>query len=206
MTRIALAFALCLAAGTAFALMDDGISSFGIYVDNTGDVNCYAPAPFVPFNLYFIIAHPEVANMGGFEFAWRFAPAPAVAPIITAFTLPPDALNIGTPTNVIVGLGSGLITTEATIVASASLIVLSAIPPNTYLQAGPATPASHPLHAAYNNLDDPAEIIDLNFSTVDGVNVVIDAAGWVVPGVFRFSCPGIALESETWSGVKALFE
>jgi hypothetical protein len=206
MTRIVLALTLCLTTGSAFALMDDGISSLGIYFDSTGDYNCAAPAPFVPFNLYFIIARPEVANMGGFEFAWRFEPAPTVMPIITALTLPPNALNIGTDYNLIVGLGSGLITTEATIVATANLILLSAIPPDTYLQAGPATPASHPLHAAYNNFDDPAQIIDLNFSTVDGVNVVIDAAGWVVPGVFRFSCPGIALESETWSGVKALFE
>jgi hypothetical protein len=206
MTRIVLAFALCLTTGTSFALMDDGVSSLGIYIDNTGDYNCFAPAPFVPFNLYFIIARPEVASMGGFEFAWRFQPVPTVMPIITALTLPPNALNIGTNYNLIVGLGSGLITTEATIVATASLIALSAIDPNTYLQAGPATPASHPLHAAYNNFDDPAQIIDLTFSTVDGVGVVIDSAGWVVPGVFKFNCAGVPTESETWSGVKALFQ
>jgi hypothetical protein len=202
MKKVAILLALSMIAGSAFALVDDGNSSFGIYFDNSGDTNCGAPAPFVPFNLYFIVANPQVQNMGGFEFSWRFDPAPAAQPIITAFTLPPQALNIGTNYNVIVGLGGGLITSEATVVATASMILTAAMSADTYIQAGPATPASHPLHAAYNNFNDPAQIIDLSFS-----NGAADAAGFTVPGVFRFSCPGpVATESETWSGVKALFE
>jgi hypothetical protein len=206
MKKFAILLALSLVASSAFALVDDGNSSFGIYFDNAGDVNCLAPTPFVPFNVYFIIANPEVANMGGFEFQWRFNPAPVAQPIISAFNLPPQALNIGTNYNVIVGLGGGLVTSEATVVASASMILLAAMDPTTYVQVGPATPASHPLHAAYNNFNNPAEIIDLNFSTVDGVNVTIGADGWVNPGVAKMSCQGpVATESATWGSVKALF-
>jgi hypothetical protein len=207
MKKTALVLALSLVASSAFALVDQDNSSFGIYFDNAGDLNCGAPAPFTPFNLYFIIANPEVQNMGGFEFQWRLNPQPAAQPIISSFTLPPNALNIGTNYNVIVGLGSGMITSEATVVATANMLLLAAMDPSTYIQVGPATPASHPGHAAYNNFNDPAQIIDLNFSTVNGNDVTVDPNGWVVPGVFKFSCPApIATETESWSGVKALFE
>jgi hypothetical protein len=207
MKKFAILLALSMIASSAFAIVDHGTSSLGFYFDNTGDVNCFAPTPFVPFTAYVIIANPTVSNMGGFEFSWRFNPQPAAPPIITAFTLPPQALNIGTNNNVIVGLGGGLLTSEATVICSISMIATAAIPADTYIQVGPATPASHPLHAAYNNFANPAEIVDLNFSTVDGVQNVINAQGFVVPGVARMACAGpIATETETWSGVKALFQ
>jgi hypothetical protein len=207
MKKVAILLALSMIASSAFALVDTGTSSLGIYFDNAGNTNCSAPAPFTPFNLYFIIANPTVSNMGGFEFQWRFDPAPAAPPIITAFTLPPLALNIGTNYNVIVGLGGGLITSEATVVATAGMILTAAMPANTYIQVGPATPASHPGHAAYNNFNNPAEIIDMNFSTVNGTTVIIDGNGWVIPGVAKMSCDGpVATEPTTWSGVKALFQ
>jgi len=86
MKKVAILLALSMMASSAFALQDQDDSSFGIYFDSTGDVNCAAPAPFTPFNLYFIIANPQVQNMGGFEFQWRFEPA--ANPIISSFTLP----------------------------------------------------------------------------------------------------------------------
>jgi hypothetical protein len=157
------------------------------------------------YNMYFIVANPTVANMGGFEFAWRFAPA--AAPVIMSTTLPAQALNIGTSYNFIVGLGGGLITSEATVVATLNLMNVAPMDVATNVQVGPATPASLPLHAAYNNFANPAEIIPMNFSTVDGAAVLIDATGWVIPGVAKMGCPGpVATESSTWSGVKALFQ
>ena len=207
MKKFAILLALSMIASSAFALVDDGTSSLGFYFDNAGDTNCSAPAPFVPFQAYFIVANPEVANMGGFEFAWRFAPAPAAMPIIQNFVLPPQALNIGTNFNIIVGLGNGLVTSEATVLVRIDMILLSAMDPETYVQVGPATPASHPGHAAYNNFADPAQIINMNFATVNGIDNTVGLDGWVVPGVAKMSCPGpVATESETWSGVKALFQ
>ncbi len=207
MKKFAILLAFSMIASSAFALVDDGNSSLGFYFDNAGDINCFAPAPFVPFSAYFIIANPEVANMGGFEFAWRFSPQPASAPIVQNFVLPAQALNIGTQNNVIVGLGNGLLTSEATVLVRIDMILLAAMDPATYVQVGPATPASHPGHAAYNNFANPAEIIDMNFSTVNGIDNTVGTDGWVVPGIAKMSCDGpVATESETWSGVKALFQ
>jgi hypothetical protein len=206
MKKFAILLALSLVASSAFAIMDDGTSSLGIYFDNTGDINCFAPAAAVPFNAYFIMANPDVANMGGYEFAWRFSPEIVPAPFVLSATFPAGALNIGTNYNFIVGLGSGLVTSEATVLVTLNLMVLAPVNPATRLQVGPATPASIPGHAAYNDFNNPADIRPMNFSTVMGPND-IDAQGWVVPGVAQMSCPGpVATESETWSGVKALFQ
>ncbi len=208
MKKLLLALSLvAMMAGSAFAIMDDGDSSLGVYFNATGDVNCFVPTPATPFNVYFIMANPGVQNMGGFEFGWRFSPAVVPAPFILGTTLPPQALNIGNNENFIVGLGGGLITSEATVLVTLNMMVLSAVNPETYIQVGPATPASIPGHAAFNDFNNPANIQPMNFATVDGVDVVVNAQGWVVPGVAKMSCQGpIATESATWGSVKALFE
>ncbi len=207
MKKFAILLALSMIASSAFAIVDDGDSSLGIYFDNAGEINCFAPAAAVPFNVYFIMANPEVANMGGFEFGWRFSPEVVPAPFILGTTLPPQALNIGNNFNFIVGLGGGLITSEATVLVTLNMMVLAPVAGGTYMQVGPATPASIPGHAAFNDFNNPANIMPMNFATVDGVDVVVDGNGWVVPGVAKMSCPGpVATESETWSGVKALFQ
>jgi hypothetical protein len=197
---------ICLWSTTSFALIDDGINSLGAYFDPAGDVNCLAPAPFVQFSIYWILANPVVASLGGFEFAWAFSPAPAAAPIIIGTTLPINALNIGTNNNLIVGLGSGLITSDATTLVRFDLIATASFPPETYITVGPATPATIPGHAATNDFNNPGDVVPMNFSTVDGVNVIIDPQGWVRPGVAKMSCPGpIATETATWGNVKSLY-
>ncbi len=175
-------------AGSAFAIVDDGVSSLGMYFDNAGNTNCFAPTPGAPFNVYFIMANPAVANMGGFEFAWRFNPPVVPEPFILGTTLPPQALNIGNNYNFIVGLGGGLVTSEATVLVTLQMLALAPVAANTLVQVGPATPASIPGHAAFNDFNNPANIIPMNFSTVVGP-IDIDAHGWVVPGVAAHGVP-----------------
>jgi hypothetical protein len=208
MKKLLLALSLvAMMAASASAVVDHGTSSLGVYFNPGADVNCFAPTPATPFNVYFIMANPAVGNMGGFEFGWRFSPAVVPAPFILSTTLPAQALNIGTNTNFIVGLGGGLVTSEATVLVTLNMMVLAAVAPETYVQVGPAVPASIPGHAAFNDFSNPADIRPMNYATVDGVNVVVDASGWVSPGVAKMSCQGpIATESQTWSGVKALFQ
>jgi hypothetical protein len=193
-------------AGPAAALIDENHNSLGAYFDPAGDINCFAPTPLVPFTLYWIVANPVFSRLGGFEFAWSFAPTVVPAPVILETTLPPLSLNIGTDYNLIVGLGGGLYTTEATILVSFEMMMVAPADGETYITAGPPTPPSHPGHATMDSFSDSIEMVDLNFSTVDDVTVVADAAGWVVPGVAKLSCPGpIATETTTWGELKALF-
>jgi hypothetical protein len=209
MKIVLLTAAICLAAAPASALFDTGINSLGVYFDSTGDVYCMAPSPFTPFNIYFILANPVSANLGGYEFAWRFLPAPATAPIIYAVVLPPGAVNIGVGGSFIVDLENGLITSEATILARVTMIALAPISPDTYIQVGPATPSSLPLRAATYASGHPGVYTPMDFVFCD-VPDDLDDLGWVEPGVARMSgpCPPpqhVASEATTWSNLKVLF-
>ena len=112
-----------LVASSAFAIIDDGTSSLGAYSDTDGDSNCFTVTPNVPFNVYWVFANPDIANLGGFEFAWRFEPNPTH--FVLSTTMPAGALNIGTPNNMVVGLGLGLITSEATLLVTHQVMIVS---------------------------------------------------------------------------------
>jgi hypothetical protein len=190
--------------GSAFAIMDDGVSSLGAYSDNLGDSNCFTVSANVPFSIYWVMANSDVANLGGFEFAWRFEPA--VTHFVLGTTLPAGALNIGTANNMIVGLGLGLITSEATVLAVHNTMILAAVE-SIRITAGPATPDSIDGEAAYNDFNNPADIRVMNWSTVTGP-WDRDAAGWVIPGLglINGACPPpVASETATMGNIKALW-
>ncbi len=207
MKALALLVICILCTGPVFAIVDDDINSLGAYFDDDGNVWCMTPSPAVPFNLYWILAHPIAENLGGYEFAWAYSPDIVPAPFVLGVTLPPDALNIGSSYNLIVGLGSGLVTSEATVLAVFNLMVLTTVPPQTYVTAGPPTPASLPGHAATNDFADPANIIPMTFNFVNDGWVTINGDGWTEPGIARFTgpCGTPAVESTTLGRIKALF-
>ncbi len=53
-------------ASVAFAGIDPGTDSFGVYFDTAGNTNTYATGPFTPFNAYLILANPA-GPTNGFE-------------------------------------------------------------------------------------------------------------------------------------------
>lgn len=199
-----------LVVGSAFALSDDGENSLGVYFDQTYDSNCMALAANQTLNAYWVLANCEFAAIGGFEFQWGIDPAPAVAPIITSLTLPPQALNIGDQHNLIVGIGTPYATSEATVLATVGFFII--VPFEGFINVGPSDPASIAGHCAFNDAFDVSHIVPMNFSTVDGVDVVVNADGWVVPGVGQFSnaCAGpqdpVATETTNWGSMKSLFQ
>jgi hypothetical protein len=191
-------------AGSAYAIMDDGISSLGAYSDMGGDSNCFTVTPNVPFNIYWVFANPDIANLGGFEFAWRFEPSPSH--FVLSTTMPAGALNIGTPNNMVVGLGLGLISTEATLLVTHQVIITGAAE-SVLITAGPATPDSIDGEAAYNDYNNPGDIRPMNWSTV-AWDTDRDALGWVIPGLgmINGACPPpVATEAATMGNIKALW-
>ena len=84
--------------------------------------------------------------------------------------------------------------------------MLFIVPPaEAFVTVGPSTPASIPGNAAF--VSGESVLFPMNYSTVDGVYVVIDDQGWVRPGLARIPCPGpIATEKAAWGSVKALFK
>jgi hypothetical protein len=118
--------------------------------------------------------------------------------------LPPNALNIGSDQNFIVGIGSPFPTSDATVLVDMAILYLA---PGIVadISIGPSEPASIPGRCAF--VSGNSELFPMDFSTVDGVSVVVDSQGWVDPGVARIPCPGpIAVEQATWGTVKALYK
>lgn len=189
----------------AFAILDDGDNSLGVYFDaGTFEVNCYDPIPNVPFTMYFVLANCTEDILGGFEFSWTFDPDPVGTYFTLNTLLPPNALNIGDSNNFIVGIGTPYPTSEATVLVEMSLLFVIA-PLEAYVTLGPSIPASIEGRAAF--VSGESVLFPMNFSTVDGVNVIVDEMGWVRPGVARIPCPGpIATEKAAWGSVKALFK
>lgn len=206
MRMVSAAVAACLWVGAAPALANSGANALGAFFDDDGEINCFVPAAYQPFNLYWILTDPALPNLGGFEFAWAYAPEPALPPFILDLTLPEGAVNLGSSSNFIVRLDAGLITSRATTLVTISLMVPDPVRPETYITAGPASPPSVRGLPITRDFTEPSFMVPMTYATVDGDEVIVGEDGWVVPGVARFSCPGpVAAETATWSGVKALF-
>lgn len=207
-TRIVLfSLAVLFIGNMAFALVDTGPNSLGVYFDvDTFEQNCFDPPYLEPFTMYFVMANCTRSSIGGFEFSWAMDPDPGGMVIIIGALLPSLPLNIGDNNNFIVGLGSPLATGPATVLVELTLFNL--LPDlAAHVTLGPVTPASIPGRTAFVDGIDPSILLPMNYSTLDGVNVVLDEMGWVRPGVARFSCPApVVVEQTPWGSVKALFK
>ena len=201
----ALVLGVLLAAGSSFALNDDGENSLGVYFDEgTFEQNCTEYQALETLSMYFVLANCTQATISGFEFAWDFDPPMLTSYVIDDVSLPPGALSIGTNHNFIVGL-TAYATAQATVLARIDFRVLTD-GLNAYITAGPADPPSIPGHAVIADGANPGLLIPLDFSTVDDVNVIVDPDGWVRPGIGCLGTNGpVATAPTTWSNVKALY-
>jgi hypothetical protein len=189
----------------AFAISDTGENSLGVYFDfDTFEVNCYDPIPSVPASMYFVMANCTQATIGSFQFSWMLDPDPIGQYLSLGQVLPQGALNLGTENNLIVGMGVPLVTGSATVLVESSIMWLAHVVAD--ITVGPSTPSSIPGNAVFNDGIDPSLLFTMNFATVDGTNTIIDAEGWVRPGVGSLGCVGPVLNEElSWGGVKALY-
>ncbi len=197
----------------AFAIADDSENSLGAYFD-VPTCNCVGPEGGVPIGiptevtLYFVLANPTVASLGGFEFAWTFYGAPVTYDILET-TLPPDSMNIGTSTSFVVGMAQPLLTSEATLLTALRLVITRSISDRTYISVGPSTPPSHPGYMSFVSYDDPATIRHMGCHHISEFYPHLDNDGWLRPGVgWLHGCwpPPVSSEDVTWSRLKAVFQ
>jgi len=205
MKKLIALLVIALMASNAFALMDDGVNSLGVYFDETFDANCMdVPDANTQVVSYWVLANCAQPSMGGFEFMWGYDPAPAVDPFVLSTTLPAGALNIGDPPfEFIVGLGVPLVTSEATVLVTQT--ALWTVPPTEMLQimAGPVENASIPGVPVFNDGTDPGLLFPMTFSTLTGEHQP-DADGFLSVG--SIGCPGpVATDNTSFSNLKALY-
>lgn len=180
--------------------VDDGMATLCIF--NAEDAAAAGNAieyvvPFVTYRMFFVLYNEQIASdtLGAMAFSWRLEPAPVFEPVVT-LNLPPQALNIGTRYNVIMGFGLGVPTIDDhAIVLTIDITFISAVTSPIYVFLGPPVPADIPG--------------DMNYSDYENPGIVLPARPFSQDGdcdnpVFAFGV-AVATEAETWSGVKSLF-
>lgn len=183
-------------------------NQIGIYNTATGapgseNINV---AAFTLFDVYVVLTYPvnesydggtttnvPVASLDGFEFRVVFPDEANF--VVQNETLPPQALNIGTPPDYIVGLGLPItVTDNAVVLVSWRCRTFDdTVPQNFFL--GPASIQSIAGKMAINHPTDP------NVPLV----ACYPASGDYAAPVFSVNGGAVAVEHETWGGVKSLF-
>jgi hypothetical protein len=199
MNRLVLATVVLLTAPAMAHAACDGVDNcLGIYFDQgewTDD--CLEPVPFLPVHIYFVLKNCTFDAIGGFEFAWRYAPEPAPLPIVLSAWLPGPEPWIFDYDNIIYGSPQPIVTGGPTVLLDLTVLLLAPITAD--LQLGPSTPASLPGHGAINEWDNWANIVPLSFGGP------VDVEGWTVDGVAQIGDCSTTVEAANWGTIKALF-
>ncbi len=182
-----------LVASPAFALIDTDPDMMGLYFDETADLNCTTEvAPYAIIPGYFIMTNPSNDSIGGFEFGYDVEGSAMILSIV----FPPSSLDVGGGgTNHIVGLGEPLETTEATILATISILYMDAAMGPVHFTLHGSTPSSiDPMLPTI--LYGQGELMSLGTSTTPGAYTA------VINGV----CEDVVdTEETTFDSLKSLY-
>ncbi len=202
--------AICVAAFLVLSPSLAVANYFGAYFEPADEMaTCFPQAAWVPFDVYFVLRECPFPSIGGFEFAWDWnLTPPGFSAIVAGIELPPGALNIGTSTNLIVGLAYGLPAAEAMVLARLTILVTTPLSSGDpcFITVGPPTPSSIPHRAAFNDFHDQGHIVPMEFNTwLGGLYAVVLPNGWVDPGVAYVGDCIVPVEASRWGTVKTLF-
>lgn len=184
MKKLVVLLMLSVFASSAFAVVDPDPNSLGIYFDMNADV-FEAPLGFT--QAYLIVTNPAFDAIKGLECQVEWDEAAAA---YYGMILPAGALNVGDQHAVIIGLGSALPTTAATVMATYTLMATAP----TYFTVGslavnPSIAGDLPVV-----VDGDDNMFQIGLSAdVGNICAMIGDTGVVDS------------ESETWGGVKSLY-
>jgi hypothetical protein len=190
---VMLLMASLLVASTAFAVVDEDPDMLGVYFDLTADTACLEDvAPYTTIATYVIMTNPSFDMLYGVEFGYDKTDNLTV--LSTDFTVQ-QVTDVGSPGNHIVGFGAPQECSEATVIATMSVL---------YLETTGA-PASISLTGSNPSSIDPmlptvlmagGELMTLGTSTLPGeASAIINGACEDV----------VATDSATFGAVKSLY-
>jgi hypothetical protein len=197
MRKLVLAlFLLSAMAGVAQAQLDPDDDGIGVYFDPCACNNCITMDTGAQRG-YLVITHPtSPAGVRGWECKlWADGPI-----FITGVTLLGQTVNVGTPPEYMVGTAAPLINPyiyPAVVIAIIDFFVADTTAPGRFFIDGIRFHSLPEKQPAYLDGSDTAIIKKLQQST----------GGAAFPvAVVNGNCEGVvAIEGETWGGVKALF-
>ena len=140
MKKLVAVLLVSLMASVAFAGIDPGIDSFGVYFDTNGDTNTKSTPVFAPFNVYLILMNPS-GPTNGFECTVTPTGAPY---FILSTNLGAGALDVdGSPNGFAVGSASDYPSTNGAMVLCTWQFMVQA-PTALEFRIGDATMPSMP--------------------------------------------------------------
>ena len=180
--------------GTAAMAQDPG--DVGIFFDPAGTQTTGTITPFVPFTIY-LVAFDLPGGVAGHEGSLQTNLAPSAA-LVSSIILGPAPLKVGGPLNWICGLG-GCVPGGGPVLL-AEFTFLATIPQTDVLfSVGPSTPSSF-APAAPGWLTCGSDIIPFGVA-VSGNGEYPDGASVGNPT----GLAPVAVQEESWGGVKSLF-
>lgn len=171
-------------AGSALAVVDTTDNNLGIYFDTNSDVYSGTLPLYTPTSVYLNLTNPTFTSLYGYEVQISMT---GVVPVVmgAAFSNP-QALNVGTSTNQIVGFGTPTVVTESTVLCTLTLLVTAAGP--TYFSLGPSVPSSNTLGLPSILADSVGNVATTGYTNYDGVNcAAANDAGFGVVGTEKAS-------------------
>lgn len=130
-----------LMATAAFAGLDSGSDSFGVYFDANGNSNTSTQPVFTPFNVYLLLVNPTAAT-NGFECTLTPSGAPY---FVLATNLGSGALDVdGSPNGYAVGAASAYAVNGGGAIVLATLQMMVQATTPLEFRIGPATVPSMP--------------------------------------------------------------
>lgn len=123
MKKMIILLSMMLVVASAWAVVDPDPNMMGFYFDESADTPCVlGAAPYSTHVMHLILTNPTFDELFGFEAGYDVdGPAQVLG---TQFAVD-DALNVGGPDNMIVGFGTPMPTTEATLLVSISVLYMS---------------------------------------------------------------------------------
>jgi hypothetical protein len=179
-------------ASSAFAVVDPDPNMMGIYFDLNADVvNLPGAAPFSTIPAYVMVTNPNFDALYGYEFGYAVVGNGMMMNVVLNG---PGAINVGTGTNYVVGLGSPLTTTEATLVATMNFFYMDATGATVTFDLMPSEPSSNDLGLPTLLLAND-QLITVGFSNGTGLGcATVNGSGDIV-----------ATETVTIDAVKSLY-
>jgi hypothetical protein len=176
-------------ASSALAVVDPDPNSLGFYMDLTADmVEVQDAAPNSTHMVYCILTNPTFDNLFGIEYGYD-ATAGSAFVLGTTFANP-QALDVGSAGNHIVGFGAPTPTTEATLISTMTVLFLGPVWEVTLTGTEPSS-----LDPALPTLLLPNSVLQSSGDSTDIGNVNFSIMG-VTP---------VATETVTFDSVKSLY-
>lgn len=190
MKKLVVLLMALLVASSAFAIVDPDADMMGLYFDMDADVVCVSDVgPYTPVEMYLVLTNPSFDAVYGYEAGFDVIGNGIVTAVVFDN---PQALNVGSQTNQIVGFGAPSMTSPVTLLATITVIYSGAGEGTLFTLHGTEPSSLDPAFPVV--LLDGGELMSYGLSAADGFVAQING-----------DCAIVATDNVSFDGIKSLY-